>query len=185
MTEKYLIYLQSEEWRARRMKRLALSGNCCEVCSAFTSLRVHHLTYARIYNEPMEDLMALCERCHTSVEAAIVSKLLPRVGNVTSLRAATIAIISGHRIATQAPFEKPPERQKKKGKDRPFVRNETQHMMMGTAEFVTAMQTMQRRAFDSYLQRIGWNEPSMHSNAFALYDRWGRENGRSIAESRR
>ena len=185
MNSDYITYLNSTAWKERRLRRLALSANRCEACACNANLRVHHLTYANIFREPMNDLMTLCETCHTSIESAIVSKLLPRKGNVDALRAASIAIIHAHRLAL-TPLPKP-KKQKKQKPVHPSVngvvaRNPSQQAMMNNAVFSHAIRTMNRPEFHAYckLQRYSFAD---HSNAFALYDRWGRENGRSIPDS--
>ena len=50
----------------RRWARLVQDDFLCQVCGAEAS-DVHHLTYARIYQELPEDLISLCRRCHQAV----------------------------------------------------------------------------------------------------------------------
>lgn len=74
----YYSYLHSEKWRKKRnlvyerAMRNASSSNTfgiCEWCKLEPTtdcLQVHHLTYKRLYNERLEDLVLLCPVCHTS-----------------------------------------------------------------------------------------------------------------------
>lgn len=65
----YLLYLRSQAWAAKRAAVLERAGRCCERCPAGSGLfpvdlEIHHLTYARLGDEPLEDLQALCRGCH-------------------------------------------------------------------------------------------------------------------------
>lgn len=62
--EKYQAYLCSREWCERRESVKRRSGGKCERCRVNAMDHVHHLTYARKYAEPLEDLQALCKECH-------------------------------------------------------------------------------------------------------------------------
>lgn len=62
--EKYLAYLKSPEWRAKRVQVLARDKYRCFECGASGPLEVHHTTYKRIFNEDLDDLIALCPTCH-------------------------------------------------------------------------------------------------------------------------
>jgi len=58
-------YIQSDEWDIRRKERLAIDEYTCQDCGVTgVSLDVHHLTYDRLGNEPMYDLLSLCRQCH-------------------------------------------------------------------------------------------------------------------------
>ena len=63
----YQKYLESDEWRDRRNKRIDLDEHKCQICGARHNLEVHHLTYARIFNEDIDDLITLCDKCHRTV----------------------------------------------------------------------------------------------------------------------
>lgn len=69
----YVEYLESEHWRQLRQRKLESVNHRCERCGAYSKraptgvlggLDVHHLTYERLRNEPLEDLEVLCVRCH-------------------------------------------------------------------------------------------------------------------------
>ena len=63
----YYGYISSEVWREKRMQRLRLDGFQCQKCGTGKNLRVHHITYENFGHEPMEDLITLCDNCHSKV----------------------------------------------------------------------------------------------------------------------
>jgi hypothetical protein len=62
--EKYQAYLCSREWGLKKEAVRKRCGGICERCCVNEMDHTHHLTYARKYNEPLEDLRALCKPCH-------------------------------------------------------------------------------------------------------------------------
>lgn len=60
----YTEYLQSPEWRQRRVFMLDRFNHRCQVCNANSILQVHHRTYERLGHERIEDLTVLCRECH-------------------------------------------------------------------------------------------------------------------------
>ena len=76
MNLKYRNYLNSPQWQAKkqqlleRSRKKAGSDNIFGVCERCgykpwkPNLQVHHLTYERIYEEKLEDLILLCPKCH-------------------------------------------------------------------------------------------------------------------------
>lgn len=62
--EKYNLYLCSREWAEKREAVRKRAGGICERCRIHPMTAVHHLTYARKYNELLEDLQANCGYCH-------------------------------------------------------------------------------------------------------------------------
>ena len=70
-SEKYHKYLAGRKWA---LKKKAVKERCkgvCERCEKRPMDCVHHLTYKRIYNEPLTDLQGLCFPCHAYVSAEI------------------------------------------------------------------------------------------------------------------
>lgn len=57
-------YMNSSVWKEKRKERLALDDNRCVDCGATEKLMAHHLTYVRIGQEEMDDLITLCKYCH-------------------------------------------------------------------------------------------------------------------------
>lgn len=62
--EKYQAYLCSREWAEKRKAVRNRANGLCERCRALPMAAVHHLTYARKYDELLEDLQAICQPCH-------------------------------------------------------------------------------------------------------------------------
>ena len=63
----YSDYIESEEWKAVRRKRMSIDGYQCQMCGTAKNLEVHHLTYERLGHEDMDDLITLCHKCHEKV----------------------------------------------------------------------------------------------------------------------
>jgi hypothetical protein len=60
-------YYLSPQWAARRWLVIQRAGGRCEKCrKASAWLQAHHLTYKHFGNEPLDDLRALCGKCHQS-----------------------------------------------------------------------------------------------------------------------
>ena len=62
----YRKYIQSPEWKEKRQAKLdACSGKCeCEGGCTREATQVHHLHYDSLGNESLDDLQALCPKCH-------------------------------------------------------------------------------------------------------------------------
>lgn len=63
-TERYSKYLRTAAWGERRRRVLSRAKGLCERCRVRPASHVHHLTYQRLGNEPLSDLLALCWQCH-------------------------------------------------------------------------------------------------------------------------
>jgi replicative DNA helicase len=62
--EKYQYYLCSREWAVLKEAVHKRGEGVCERCGQYPIDAVHHLTYARIYAEELEDLAGWCKHCH-------------------------------------------------------------------------------------------------------------------------
>jgi|SRR5882672_123533 len=60
----YKQYIQSKEWRIRRLQAIERDDSRCRVCNSGENLDVHHRTYKRLGDELSNDLTTLCEACH-------------------------------------------------------------------------------------------------------------------------
>jgi len=60
----YTLYLNSDQWKKKRQLVLQRDNNYCQSCLANKAVQVHHLTYKHVFNEPLFDLIAVCNRCH-------------------------------------------------------------------------------------------------------------------------
>ena len=66
----YTAYIQSPEWKHKRLCRLKIDEFKCRTCGYTKDeiqLEVHHVTYERFKNEEMGDLITLCTDCHTAI----------------------------------------------------------------------------------------------------------------------
>lgn len=59
-----LEYMQSEKWKALKLSRLRIAQNKCESCGSPYNLHLHHITYERLTQELIEDVVLLCKSCH-------------------------------------------------------------------------------------------------------------------------
>jgi len=65
--DQYLDYLDSPEWKKKRLATIKRDKNCCQQCgNKFPNkeLEVHHIHYKRLKREQPEDLITLCEFHH-------------------------------------------------------------------------------------------------------------------------
>lgn len=69
MTFDYHTYLASREWAQKREAVRNRCGNVCERCHRAPHQQTHHLTYARVGHERLEDLLGVCKRCHKFLSA--------------------------------------------------------------------------------------------------------------------
>jgi len=90
MNSAYSNYLNSPGWQIKRIKRLELSRFKCEACAATVGLEIHHLTYERIFNEDIDDLMALCRTHHRLAESLVKSGEVARSGDIVEIRNKTL-----------------------------------------------------------------------------------------------
>ena len=62
----YKNYIRSDEWKTKRQAKLdACNAKCeCEGGCIREATQVHHLHYETLGNESLEDLQALCPKCH-------------------------------------------------------------------------------------------------------------------------
>ena len=61
----YARYLKSAHWTRFRARKLETVKNKCQDCHKYRrSPQLHHLTYVRLGNERLSDVLALCGRCH-------------------------------------------------------------------------------------------------------------------------
>jgi hypothetical protein len=70
--QEYQQYRQQDpRWRALRCAVCLRAGGRCEICLRFKGVDCAHLTYERIFNERLTDLLWLCRRCHRALDAAL------------------------------------------------------------------------------------------------------------------
>ena len=62
----YQKYLQSKEWKQKCSEVLFRDDHCCQLCGDDDDLQIHHLTYNRVGDEALFDLVTLCSHCHAN-----------------------------------------------------------------------------------------------------------------------
>lgn len=75
--KKKTVYYLSDEWGGIRDQVLARDNHRCKECrtvARWSSLQVHHITYARFGHERLEDLVTLCEDCHKKTHQGLLTK---------------------------------------------------------------------------------------------------------------
>lgn len=65
----YATYLASRSWWLKREAVMKRAKGICERCKKNRARYVHHLNYARVYNERLTDLQAICPGCHEFTHA--------------------------------------------------------------------------------------------------------------------
>lgn len=63
LQERYREYLQSDDWKEKRKRKLR-THKSCGICQSRKQLDVHHLNYRAWTNVLQSDLRVLCRRCH-------------------------------------------------------------------------------------------------------------------------
>ncbi len=77
-SKRYLHYIRSPQWTARRREHLELCDHWCEICRKAPAIQVHHWTYENLGNENPQDLCAVCVHCHWRIHRAVMP---PRAAN--------------------------------------------------------------------------------------------------------
>lgn len=62
--QSYTVYIQSARWKLTREAVLRRDRKRCVRCHGTYRLQVHHTTYAHFGDEPLDDLITLCDDCH-------------------------------------------------------------------------------------------------------------------------
>jgi 5-methylcytosine-specific restriction endonuclease McrA len=65
--DRYEAHRQSPKWKALRKKVIERAQGICEGCGHNRATQAHHLTYDRVCDEMLFDLVAVCESCHSKV----------------------------------------------------------------------------------------------------------------------
>lgn len=100
----YYEYLESPAWRDRANAAIARSGGKCQLCGGRRGLAAHHNSYKNLGNEPPEDLVALCRRCHEAFHAIRDGRTKKKVREKAKLEGRKF----GKRMELLPPIPKPP-----------------------------------------------------------------------------
>lgn len=60
----YNIYLKSDKWKHKRSLVLKRDNYTCQSCLVNEANEVHHLTYNHVFDEPLFELVSICNKCH-------------------------------------------------------------------------------------------------------------------------
>jgi len=63
----YTKYLSSDKWKRKRELVFQRDNKVCQSCLSNAANQVHHLTYKHIFNEPLFDLISVCNICHENI----------------------------------------------------------------------------------------------------------------------
>jgi hypothetical protein len=66
--QEYLRYLQSQRWHILARAVCMRAKGKCEICYRSYGEECAHLTYERIFNERITDLLWLCKKCHRELD---------------------------------------------------------------------------------------------------------------------
>lgn len=66
---RYAEYLQTDEWRERHDLVMRRCRGVCEGCGKAKATQVHHLTYKRVREEMLFDLVGVCDDCHDALHS--------------------------------------------------------------------------------------------------------------------
>jgi hypothetical protein len=64
---RYKAHLQSPKWKALSAKVILRAQGICEGCRKHPATQTHHLTYRRMGDEMLFDLVAVCDSCHAKI----------------------------------------------------------------------------------------------------------------------
>jgi 5-methylcytosine-specific restriction endonuclease McrA len=83
--DEYQQYLKSGHWHFIKAQALIRVGNKCSKCGSESELHVHHLNYEHLFTEKPEDIIVLCETCHTREHDKLDDVECPTVGFLAEL----------------------------------------------------------------------------------------------------
>lgn len=63
----YNEYLRSDKWRDKRARVLERDARICQACLKRSATQVHHKTYDHVFDEPLFDLISICDVCHDAL----------------------------------------------------------------------------------------------------------------------
>lgn len=70
-SRRYTEYLQSPQWKAKRIAFIARANHQCQICGASEKdvrLQIHHPNYDRLGRERYEDIVVVCVKCHPELD---------------------------------------------------------------------------------------------------------------------
>lgn len=65
----YNVYLNSDKWKEKARRVRERDGGICQACCIRQATQVHHKTYEHVGDEPLFDLVSICDKCHDHLTA--------------------------------------------------------------------------------------------------------------------
>lgn len=177
MDVKYQEYLNSEAWQKKRLQRLSISKFKCAACNVGGCLEVHHLTYARIFNEDMADLLPLCPRHHEMAERQVKYGNLPRSEDVLFLATETIRLLlksDAEQLRRAAQSEGRKNEFRRRSEYGLKVRNPVQEQLSQDPWFISVLMEENRGVAKKLIRARFERHPQRGlfiANSFTLWDR--------------
>jgi hypothetical protein len=72
---KYNEYLKTDIWKSKRERVLKRDKNLCQACLKRKASEVHHLSYKHVFNEPLFELVSVCNICHKEITKLDTEKI--------------------------------------------------------------------------------------------------------------
>lgn len=69
----YHEYLKSDHWKDFRRRYFACHKRRCSICGKTKRIELHHITYARLGHEQMDNVRPLCHFCHALTHRTVDS----------------------------------------------------------------------------------------------------------------
>lgn len=69
--ERHEDYYHTPEWAEKRQQRLQIDNYICQACFKAKATQVHHLHYRTFGDEPMFDLVSVCQPCHQRIHRTL------------------------------------------------------------------------------------------------------------------
>lgn len=174
MNPSYKAYLDSPAWKVKRGQRLEIARHTCSVCGQGGHLHVHHLTYANIFNERMEELLPLCELHHKLAEELYENGALTKEGEPLYLMVQTIRMLFSKtgefKMRLQESQLKQARRNQKKRDNIAAIQNELLDMDWFVDALNQDRNTFKRRCRNFFLPGFPRRVRYL-ANAMALYQR--------------
>lgn len=94
-SDSYTSYILSDRWKIKRQSYFGRNGRICQACGSRSNLVVHHLSYTNFMNEPLSDLLGVCQSCHREIHR------LHRKSGRKDLRVVSLEYVRTRRLTTR------------------------------------------------------------------------------------
>lgn len=116
----YTAYINSSAWERKKaaFRETDEYTGRCYCCKSFENIHIHHITYERLGDESMDDLVAVCRKCHRLIHE--MAKVMPRQYNLRNAHIHLASVVKqvGPHNAEFAVFSIKPKKKKKRRKSR-------------------------------------------------------------------